>query len=113
MVFLSLLSLAAILPIMTVNLSILSPNSSLALNDTFLSVPSLILMNGLVEVCPVSCLSSFSLVSILFAVSTACLRSSMGNNIQYNLVGSVLLNTSKICGSLYPRSVATCLIQVT
>ena len=70
-------------------------------------------MNGLVEVCPVSCLSSFSLVNILFAVSTACLRSSMGNNIQYNFVGSVFLNTSKICGSPYPKSVATCLILVT
>ena len=78
---------------MTVNLSILSPNSSLALNDTFLSVPSLIFMNGLAEVCPVSCLSNFSLVNILFAVSTACLRSSMGNSIQYNFVGSVFLNT--------------------
>ena len=70
-------------------------------------------MNGLVDVCPVSCLSSFSLISILFAVSTACLRSSMENNIQFNFVGSVFLNTSKICGSSYPRRVATSLIQVT
>ena len=78
--FLSL-SFAANLLIMTVSLSILSPNSSLALNDTFLSVSSLIFINGLAEVCPVNCLSSFSLVNILFAVSTACLRSSMGNSI--------------------------------
>ena len=98
---------------MAVNLSILSPNSSLALNDTFLSVPSLIFMNGLVEVCPISCLSSFSLVNILFAVSTACLRSSMGNSIEYNFVGSVFLNASKNCGNSYPKSVATCLIWVT
>ena len=80
---------------MTVNLSNLSANSSLALNNTFLSAPPLIFKNGLVEVCPVICLSSFSLVSIHFAVSTACLRSSMGNSTQYNFVGSVFLNTSK------------------
>ena len=84
---------------MVVNLSILSPSSSLALNDTFLSISSLIFMNGLVEVCPVSCLSNFSLVSILLAVSTACLRSSIGNSIQYNFVGSVFLNTSNTRGS--------------
>ena len=39
------------------------------------------------------------LVSILFTVSTACLRSSIGNNIQYNFIGSVFLNTSSTCGS--------------
>ena len=31
----------------------------------------------------------FYLVNILFAVSTACLRFSIGNNTQYNLVGNV------------------------
>ena len=85
---------------MTVNLSTLSSNLSLVLNDTFLLALSVMLMNGLVEVCPVSCLSRFSLVNILFAVSTACLRSPLGNNIQYNFVRSVFLNTSRICG--YP-----------
>ena len=96
-----------------VSLSILSPNSSLALNDILLSVPSLILMKGLVEVWPVNCLSSFSLVSLLFAVSTACLRFPIGNRIQYNFVGNVFLNTSKIWGSPYPKRVATCLILIT
>ena len=38
----------------------------------------------------------WSLVSILLAVSTACLRSSIGNKTQYNFVGNVFLNTSKI-----------------
>ena len=95
---------------MTVNLSILSPNLSLVSNNTF---PSLMLMNGLAEACPVSCLSNFSLVNILLAVSAACLRSSIGNSIQYNFVGSVFLNTSRICGSPWLRRVATCLIQVT
>ena len=42
---------------------------------------SLILMNGVDKDCLVSCLSNFSLVSILLAVSTACLRSSIGNSI--------------------------------
>ena len=71
------------------------------------------LINGVAEVCPVNCLSSFSLVNILLAVSTACPRSSIGNRIQYNLAGSVFLNTSKICGSPYPKSAATCLMPVT
>ena len=84
---------------MTVNLSILSLNSSLVSNDTLLLDSSLILINGLEEDCLVNCLSNFSLVNILFAVSTTCLRSSMGNSIQYNYVQSVFLNTSKICGS--------------
>ena len=56
-------------------------------------------MNGVDEDCPVSCLSNFSSISILLAVSTACVRSSKGNSIQYNFVGSLFLNTSKICGS--------------
>ena len=47
-----------------------------------------------------SCLSNFSLVSILLAVSTACLRSFIGNSVQYNFVESMFLNTSKICDSL-------------
>ena len=70
-------------------------------------------MNGVDEDCPDNCLSIFSFVNILLAVSTACLRSSMWNNIQYNFVGSVFLNTSKICSSPYPKRVATCLICVT
>ena len=49
------------------------------------------LMNGVDEDCPDNCLSIFSFVNILLAVSTACLRSSMGNNIQYNFVGSIFL----------------------
>ena len=56
-------------------------------------------MNGVDKDCPDNCLCNFSLVSILLAVSAACLMSSMGNNIQYNFVGSVFLNTSQICGS--------------
>ena len=58
------------------------------------------LMNGVDEDCPDNCQSIFSFVNILFAVSTACLRSSVGNNIQYNFVGSAFLKTSRICGSL-------------
>ena len=85
---------------LTTNLSILLPNSSLVSNDTYLWWPSLILINGVDDDCPANCMSNFSLGSILLAVSTACLRSSIGNSIQYNLVGSVFLNTSKICGSL-------------
>ena len=81
---------------MTANLSILLPNSFLVSNDTFLLCPSLILINGLEEDCPVNCLSNFSFVNILFVVSTACQRLSVGNSIQYNFVGSVFLNTSKI-----------------
>ena len=82
---------------MTANLSILSPKSSIVSNDTLLLFyPSLILKNGLEEACLVNCLSNYSFVNILFAVSTACLRSSMGNSIQYNFVGSVFLNNSKI-----------------
>ena len=85
---------------MTANLSILLPTSTLVSNDTLLLCPSLILINGLEEDCLVNCLSNFSFINILFAVSTACLRSSVRNNIQYNFVGNVFLNTSKICGSL-------------
>ena len=58
------------------------------------------LINRVDEDCPDNCLSIFSFVNILLAVPTAYLWSSMGNNIQYNFVGSVFLDTSKICGSL-------------
>ena len=92
-----LLSIKTDLPIMTVSLSILSPNSSLVSNATLLLAPSLILINELVEACPVNCLYNFSLVNIFFALSTACLKSSMVNNIQYNFVGSVMSNSSDIC----------------
>ena len=57
------------------------------------------LMNGVDKDCQDNCLSTFSFVNILLAVSTVCLRSSMGNNIQHNYVGSIFLNTSKIWGS--------------
>ena len=57
------------------------------------------LMNGVDKDCPYNCLSIFSFVNIVLTVSTACLRSFMGNSIQCNLVGSVFLNTYKICGS--------------
>ena len=53
------------------------------------------LMNGVDEDCPDNCLSNFSFVNILLAVSTACLRLSMGNNVQYNFVGSVFLTLLK------------------
>ena len=56
-------------------------------------------INGVLEDCSANCLSIFSLVSILLAVSTYCLKFSIGNNTQYNFVGSVFLNTSKIYGS--------------
>ena len=54
-------------------------------------------MNVVDEDCPDNYLSPYSLVSILLAVSTAYLRSSMGNNFQYNFVGSVFLKY--FCGS--------------
>ena len=57
------------------------------------------LINGVEDDWPTNCLSTFSFVSILLAVSTDCLKSSMGNNTQYNFVGSVFLKTSKMCGS--------------
>ena len=56
-------------------------------------------MNGVDDNWPATCLSIFPLINIPFAVSTACLKSSMGNYTQYNLVGSVFLNNSKICVS--------------
>ena len=56
-------------------------------------------MNCVHEACPNYHLSIFSFVNILLAVSTACLRSFIGNSIQYTFVGNMFLNTSKICGS--------------
>ena len=57
-------------------------------------------INGvLVTAYPNSCLSSFSFVSTLFAASTASLKLLIGNKIQYNLLGNVFLNNSKICSS--------------
>ena len=57
-------------------------------------------MNGdMLEAWPVNCLSNFSLFITLFAVSMASLRLFIGNNIQYNLLGNVFLNNSKISGS--------------
>ena len=64
--------------LITINLSILSFNSSLVSNDTLLLCPSLTLINELEEDHLVDCLSNFTLVNILLAVSTVCLRSSMG-----------------------------------
>ena len=52
-------------------------------------------MNELNEDCLANSLSSFSFVNILYAVSTACLKPSIGNSTQYNFIGSVFLNTSK------------------
>ena len=37
----------------------------------------------------------------------------MGKWTQYNFVGRVLLKTSSICGSWFPKSVATCLMSFT
>ena len=71
------------------------------------------LINGIDEDYPTYCLSIFSFISILFAVSTTCLKSSIGKNTQYNFEGSVFLNTSKISGSPQIKSVATCLMHVT
>ena len=56
-------------------------------------------INEVLEDCPANCLSIFSFAIILLAVSTACLKFSIGNNIQYNFVGSVFLSTSKLFGS--------------
>ena len=57
-------------------------------------------INGEKDVWPTSCLSYFSLVSILFAIFTAGLKSSIRNKTQYDVDGSVFLKTSKSCGSL-------------
>ena len=56
-------------------------------------------MNGVEDEWPASCLSNVSLVSILFAISPAWLKSSLGNKTQYNLDGSVFLKNSKTCCS--------------
>ena len=42
------------------------------------------LINGVEEDYPANCLSIFSLVSILLAVSTVALKSSIGKSTQYN-----------------------------
>ena len=55
----------------------------------------------------------FSFLRIPFAVSTACIKSSVGKRTQCNLDGSVFLKTCKTCGSPYPNNNATCLIHVT
>ena len=60
--------------------------------------PSCIFINGVEDDWPANCLSIFSFVNILLAVSTACLKSSIGNNTQYNLVGRVFLKTSNTRG---------------
>ena len=86
---------------------------SAALNVTLLLSPSLTFINGVKDVCPANCLSIFSLVNIVLAVSTACLKSTLGKRTQYNFVGRVFLNTSNIWGSYYPESVTTCLMWFT
>ena len=53
-------------------------------------------IKGVEEDCPANCLSIFSLVNILLAVSTAFLKSSIGKSTHYNFDGRVFLNTSKI-----------------
>ena len=78
------------------------PIESYTLNDTFLPEheTSPIFINGLLATaCPDSCLYSFSFVSTLFVASTASLKLLIGNKIQYNFLGKVFLNNSKICGS--------------
>ena len=51
-------------------------------------------INAVEDGCSANCLSIFSSVRILLAVSTTNLKSSMGKIIQYNLVGSVFFETS-------------------
>ena len=48
-------------------------------------------MNGIEDDLPAYCLSIFSFGRILFTLSTACIKSSIGKSTQYNLVGSVLI----------------------
>ena len=61
--------------------------------------PSYIFINGVDDDWPVSCLSIFYFVRILFDVSTACLKSFIGKSTRYNLDGRVFLKTSKVWGS--------------
>ena len=70
-------------------------------------------MKSFEEVWPANCLSIYSFISILLAISTACLKSIMGKRTQYNFVGRVFLKTSNICGSWYPKRFPTCLILFT
>ena len=48
-------------------------------------------MNGIEDACPANCPSIFSLVHILLAVSTTCLKFIKGKRTQYNFVGRVFL----------------------
>ena len=103
-----------ILSISAVILSIFSlvfSNASFASKDKdFLLFINFI--NG-VELCPVICLSIFSLVKNLFAVFTASHKLSIENKTQYNLFDTMFLNTSNTCGSSYPNNLATCFILIT
>ena len=69
-------------------------------NETLLLRSSHMFMNGVEEDCPTNCLSIFSFVGSLFAVSTANHKSANGKGTQYNLLGRVFLKISNICGSL-------------
>ena len=53
---------------------------------------------------------SFPWSKLVFAISTANLRLSIGYRIQQSLLGIVLLKTYKICGSSYPNKLATSLM---
>ena len=57
-------------------------------------------MKGVDDDCPAYCLSIFSFVKILFAISTAYHKSTIGKRTQYSLVGRVFLKTSSICSSI-------------
>ena len=63
--------------------------------------------------CPDSCLSIFSFVSTLLAVSSASLKLLMENKTPYNVLGSVFLNSSNISDSPQFNNTATCLILFT
>ena len=68
-------------------------------------------MNGVEDDCPANCLSTFSFVEILSAVSTSCHKSTIGKRTQYSFVFAipdnpkvwepVLFNVCKLILSLY------------
>ena len=81
--FLSMVSIA----------SKVTPLFLVLLEDWLLSV---ICTNGMVDVCPVFCLSIFSFIINLFAVVIASLRLFMGNRIGQSLLGRMFFINSKI-----------------
>ena len=86
---------------MVIKFSNCSLIGSCTVNDTFLPEfgMSPTFINGVVAPnCPYRCLSIFFFVNTLFAASTASLKLLIRNKTQYNLLGNVFLNSSRICG---------------